>query len=246
MSEADSRPPRAPGKFATTHWSLVVAAADREDPSAFEALTNLCRTYWQPIYVYLRRRGKDRDEALDLTQGFFARLLEKNYLADARRERGRFRTFLLSALDHFVANEWDRERALKRGGGAAVLSIDAPQAETMYGQEPFHDDTPERLFDRRWARTLLDAGLDRLREESRRRSEEDRLERLLPMLSGEGEEGYRDLASEMGTSEPALRVRVHRLRRRFRAILRDEVSRTVGDRSSVDEELRHLFAVLGA
>ncbi|MCI0656875.1 MAG: sigma-70 family RNA polymerase sigma factor [Acidobacteria bacterium] len=245
MQEAGSRPPRTPGRFGTTQWSLVIAAADPGDPLALEALTALCRAYWQPIYVYLRRRGTDREEALDLTQGFFAKLLEKNYLADARRERGRFRTFLLTALNHYVANEWDRERAQKRGGGTPPISIDAPQAETMYHREPSHDDTPERLFDRRWARTLLDVGLKRLREETARREEVQRFERLLPLMSGEGEEGYRDLAAELGVGESAIRVAVHRMRRRFRAILRDEVARTVGNRSSVDDELRHLFAVLG-
>jgi len=246
MSDAGSRPPRTPGRFATTQWSLVTAAADPDNPSSLEALPALCSSYWQPIYVYLRRRGLDHEETLDLTQGFFAKLLEKHYLADARRERGRFRTFLLTALNHYVANEWDRERAQKRGGGVAAIPIDGSEAETTYRHEPSHDDTPERLFDRRWARTLLDAGLKRLREETVHREEAGRFERLLPLLSGEGDEGYRDLAAALGVGESALRVAVYRMRRRFRAILRDEVARTVGDRSSVDEELRHLFAVLGA
>ena len=231
-------------RFATTEWSLVVAAGDLENPSEREALSALCRTYWLPIYVYLRRRGADEERARDLTQGFFAKLLEKNYVGDARRERGRFRTFLLTSLRNFAANEWNRETAQKRGGGRVPISIDDLDAEEHYRREPAHHDTPERLFDRRWARILLDTSLNRLREETPEPAARERFESLLPFMSGDSESGYREAAERLGMSESATRVAVHRLRRRFRAIVREEVSRTVGEHGEVEDELRHLFAAM--
>jgi len=245
MSESDPHRRRAPGAFATTQWSLVVAAGDRDHPDAREALATLCADYWQPIYVFLRRQGADDERARDLTQGFFTTLLEKNYVGDARRERGRFRTFLLTSVKHYVANEWDRDRAVKRGGGQPLISIDRLRAEQAYTSEPSHDETPERLFDRRWARTLLDAGLERLRREMTTSAGLRRFERLLPFLIGESEIGYAAAAAEMGLGESAVKVAVHRMRRRLRALLRDEVARTVGEPRQVDDELRHLFAALG-
>lgn len=245
MSESDPHRRRAPGAFATTQWSLVVAAGDRDRPEAREALATLCAAYWQPIYVFLRRQGTDDERARDLTQGFFTTLLEKNYVGDARRDRGRFRTFLLTSLKHYVANERDRDRAAKRGGGQAPIAIDHLQAEEAYRLEPSHDETPERLFDRRWARTLLDSGLGRLREEMATSAGLRRFERLLPFLIGESETGYGEAAAAMGLGESAVKVAVHRMRRRLRALLREEVARTVGDPEQVDDELRHLFAALG-
>jgi RNA polymerase sigma-70 factor (ECF subfamily) len=244
MSESDPHHKRARGAFATTQWSLVVAAGDQGRPDAREALSTLCGVYWQPIYVYLRRHGAEGERARDLTQGFFTVLLEKNYIGDARRDRGRFRTFLLTALKHYVANELDRERAVKRGGGQSPISFDQPEAEAVYGLEPSHDDTPERLFDRRWARTLLDASLGRLREEMEASAGLRRFERLLPFLVGESDTGYREAAAAMGIGESAAKVAVHRMRLRLRGILRDEVARTVGDPEQVDDELQHLFAAL--
>ncbi len=246
MPESNDWPTRERGRFATTHWSLIIAAGDKDDPSAREALASLCRSYWPPIYAYLRRQGRDRDVALDLTQGFFAKLLEKHYVADARRERGRFRTFLLTSLQHFVANEWDRERAFKRGGGQATVSLDAAEAEYAYSLEPVDQETPERIFDRRWARSLLDAGLSRLRDESPDAAGRDHFDRLVPFLTGESDEGYRDAATSLATTEGALRVAVHRMRARFRSILKNEVEKTLDDPAHVDDELRHLFAVLGS
>jgi RNA polymerase sigma-70 factor (ECF subfamily) len=246
MSDSDPRRRRAAGAFATTHWSLVVAAGDREQPEAQDALAALCSAYWQPIYVFLRRRGVPEDRARDLTQGFFTILLEKNYIGDARRDRGRFRTFLLTALVHYVANETDRDRTAKRGGGQAPFPFDLTEVEKAYRLEPSHDETPERIFDRRWARTLLDAGLGRLRDEMAGSAGLKRFERLLPFLVGESDTGYREAAAGMGMGESAVKVAVHRLRRRLRVILRDEVARTVGDPGQVDDELQHLFAALGA
>jgi len=241
----DERGRGGPGRFATTQWSLVVAAGGPSNsPAAREALATLCQAYWQPIYAYLRRRGADPERASDLTQGFFEQLLEKNYVGDARRKRGRFRTFLLTSVRNYAANAWDMEHAWKRGGPEAPISIDAVDAEHGYRLEPFHEDTPERLFDRRWARTLLETSLDRLRAESRGSSEPTRYDLLVPFMGGDAPSGYREVAEQLEMTESAARVTVHRMRRRLRAILRDEVARTVQDESLVDGELRHLFAVL--
>jgi RNA polymerase sigma-70 factor (ECF subfamily) len=238
-------PRRARRGFATTQWSLIVAAADGSPEERSEALADLCRQYWQPVYLYLRRRGADREKAADLTQGFFAKLIEKNYIGDANRERGRFRTFLLVSVQHYAANEWDRDRALKRGGGQSPVSIDGVEGEEVFRIEPSHEETPERLFNRRWARALVDACLARLREETTRPGDVQRLDRLLPLLTGESDLGYREVAGELEMSEGAARVYAYRVRKQFREILRDEVARTVTDPSHVEDELRHLFAVLG-
>ncbi|HXV76558.1 MAG TPA: hypothetical protein VD788_09580 [Candidatus Polarisedimenticolaceae bacterium] len=232
----------ATGRFVTTEWSLVVASAEG-GAAAGEALAELCRIYWPPVYAHLRRRGADPERALDLTQGFFTKLLEKNYIADARRERGRFRTFLLTSLHHYTANEWDRDHALKRGGNRSPIPIDAADAERGYLFEPSHDETPERVFDRRWARTLLRTVLDRLRGDSKER-EASGFDRIAPFVVGGQESGYRAIAGELGTTEAAVRVRVHRLRRRFRALVREEVARTVVDERQIELEMRHLFRVL--
>jgi len=242
----DERPRGGRGRFATTQWSLVLAAAGPADsPAAREALATLCRAYWSPIYAYLRRRGADTERARDLTQGFFAQLLEKNYVGDARPERGRFRTFLLTSLQHYAANVWNREHAKKRGGDAPPISIDAVDAEHGYQLEPFHEETPERIFDRRWARTLLETSLERLRDESKGSGAAARHELLAPFMGGDAPSGYREVAEELQMTESAVRVTVHRMRRRFRAILRDEVARTLQDETLVDDELRHLFVVVG-
>src|SRR5436309_2659860 len=158
--------PGAAGRFATTHWSLVVAAQDRGSPQAKEALSGLCGSYWYPLYAFIRRQGHSADKAQDLTQEFFARLLEKDFLAAVDREKGKFRSFLLAACKHFLANERDRVRAQKRGGGRQGLSLDFNSADRRYGLEPAHTLTPERLFERRWALTLLDQVLARPRLES--------------------------------------------------------------------------------
>lgn len=236
-----------PRRFGTTEWSLVLAAADGSSDEGGEALDGLCRTYWLPVYAYLRRRGADPDRARDLTQGFFTTLIEKNFLAAADRERGRFRTFLLSAVSHWAANEWDRERAQKRGGDREFLSFDGGAAETALALDPGHDETPERLFDRRWARALLDRATATVLDEAARAGDDARRRAaaLLPFVAGSGDGSYREVGERLGLRETAARVATHRLRGRFREALRDEVARTVGDRDEVDDELRHLFSVFG-
>jgi RNA polymerase sigma-70 factor (ECF subfamily) len=246
MAASDSGSGSAREGFTTTRWSLVAAASGRESPQAREALASLCEAYWPPVYAFLRRHGTEHDQALDLTQGFFAVLIEKNYVGDARRDRGRFRTFLLAAVKHYVSNERDREQALKRGGGKPLVSLDSREEGDAAFLLPSHDETPERIFDRRWARTLLDASLRRLREEMGRSPGIQRFDRLLPYLTGDSEEGYREAAASIGISESAVKVAVHRLRRRFRDVLRAEVAETVGDPADVDAELSHLLKVLGS
>jgi len=246
MADSVPRHDKRPGEFATTRWSLVVAAGEAESPSARQALAALCGDYWQPIYVYLRRRGADPDRAGDLTQGFFAKLIEKNYVSDARRERGRFRTFLLTSVQNYVANEWDRDHAQKRGGGKAPISIDAKEGEAAYRLEGNRGDRPDRLFERRWARAVLDFCLVRLSDEARTSGNLERFKSLVPFLAGAPDTGYRRLADRLEMTEEAARVAVHRARRRFRAMLRDEVARIVDDPAEVDDELRHLFKALGS
>ncbi len=247
MADPSSKGTGAAGSpFVTTQWSMILAAGDTSHPSAREALEALCRQYWQPVYVYLRRRGADGERARDLTQGFFTTLLEKNYVGDARRERGRFRTFLLASVQNYARNDWHREQALKRGGGAPHLPLDAAGAEQAYALEPFHTETPERLFDRRWARSLLDRSLELLRQEGAGMQGQERFRVLAPFLGGEADTSYSEAAHHLQMTESAVRVAVHRMRRRFRAILRTEVERTVQDPAQVDDELGHLFQVLGS
>src|SRR5262245_22638607 len=222
ISEAGSR--RGRGAFTTTRWSLVAAAGDPQAPEAREALASLCGTYWPAVYTFLRRQGNRHDQALELTQGFFSTLLEKNFVGDARRERGRFRTFLLASVKHYVANERDREQSLKRGGGRMLLSLDQLQADDPAFQPPSHEDTPERLFDRRWARMLLDTCIRRLREEMQRSSGLKRFEHLLPFLTDDNDTGYREVAAAIGVSETAAKGAAHRLRVPFRSILRGELA----------------------
>ena len=233
--------------FATTRWSLVLAAGQRSSPQSSAALATLCENYWYPLYAYVRRRGHDADEAQDFTQAFFARLLEKNDLAAADPERGRFRSFLLASLKHFLANEWDRNRAQKRGGCRSVLSIDFGTAEERYRAEPAHDLTPEKIFERRWALVLLENVLARLHDESAQAGKADSFDRLKGFLTGEQPAvTYGQLAAELNTSEGALKVAVHRLRRRYRELLRAEIEETVADPQEIDQEIRDLFSALGS
>jgi RNA polymerase sigma-70 factor (ECF subfamily) len=232
--------------FATTHWSLVAAAQDPAAPAAREALADLCRAYWFPVYAYVRRRGHDRHRAEDLTQAFFARLLEKNDLAAADKTRGRFRTFLLTACQHFLANEHDRAAAKKRGGGKGHFPLDFAGAEGRYAHEPAHGDTPERAFERRWALELLDAALAELRAEYVESGRGKLFDALKGCLAGAGADAaYADLAAELDMTEGAVKVAVHRLRQRYRDRLREAIARTVADPADVDDEVRDLFAALG-
>jgi RNA polymerase sigma-70 factor (ECF subfamily) len=208
-------------------------------------LETLCRAYWYPLYAYVRRKGHDAAAAQDLTQEFFARLLARNYLRVADRNRGKFRSFLLGSLEHFLAREWTKAHAQKRGGGQAILSLDEAGAEDRYLLEPAHELTPEKIFDRRWATTLLDQAMSRLREECMANNKGELFGKVESLLSGEkGEVGYADLAASLQISEGALKVTVHRLRQRYGELVRAEVAQTVTTAEEADEELRHLFAVL--
>ena len=243
MSSAEGKD----GRFPTTSWSLVVAAGQPDANNSRDALAELCRLYWFPLYAYVRRQGFDVDQAQDLTQGFFARLLDKHYIDDARQDRGRFRSFLLTSLKHYMANERDREQALKRGGGTNTpILMCLEDGETKYTREPGHDLTPERIFEARWAQTLVNRVQDRLAGEFARAGKTSQFERLHGFLTDDGDVPYREIASQTGVSEGSVKVAVHRLRRRFRDILRDEVAQTVSNAAEVDGEIRYLLATLRA
>jgi RNA polymerase sigma factor (sigma-70 family) len=250
MLPADQEQESGPGsarRFATTRWSLVLAAGKRNSPQSAAALAALCETYWYPLYAYVRRRGHDADEAQDLTQAFFARLLEKNDLAAAQRERGKFRSFLLTSLKHFLANEWDRGRAKKRGGDRSPVSIDFGIAEDRYRREPSHELTAEKIFDRRWAFVILEQVLTHLQEESGRAGKSELFDRLKVFLTGEKPAGsYDQLASELEMSAGAIKVAVHRLRRRYRELLRAEIGQTVADPDEIEQEIRDLFTAISS
>src|SRR5947209_5762754 len=216
-----------PSHFATTHWSLVLAARDRAEPGADDALASLCDLYWYPLYAYVRRRGHGADEAHDLTQEFFARLLAKDFLAGVDRGKGKFRSFLLAACNHFLANEHDRARAKKRGGGRPVLSLGAADAAGRYRAEPAEALTPEKLFERRWALALLQQVMSRLRDEFEAKGKGRLFDRLRGFLVGEKGAGHRAAADDLGLSEGAVKVAVHRLRQRYRELLHEEIGRTV-------------------
>ncbi len=234
------------GAFPPTHWSVVLQAAQTGSPHADQALARLCQAYWYPLYAFARRQGCSPLDAEDLTQGFFLHLIEKNTLAVADRARGRFRTFLLSSMKHFLINEWQRGQALKRGGAHVVVSLDADTAETRYAAEPTGGVSPENLYDRNWAWTVLDRVLGRLRTEEETGGKGNLFHRLKPALMGERlGSSYAEVAAEFNLTETALRMAVHRLRRRFRKLLREEIAPTVAGPKEVDEEIRHLFAALG-
>ena len=224
---------------------MVLTAGRSDTTRAHAALERLCRTYWYPLYAYVRRRGYSAPDAQDMTQAFFARLLERNWVGDADRERGRFRTFLLTAMSRFLADEWDKLRAQKRGGGAAHVPIQLDTAETRYGHEPADDRTPEQYFDRRWAMTLLDTVLQKLRAEYEHEDKAELFAALNSSLVGGREsQPYAELAAQLGMNEGAVKVAVHRLRKRYRHLLRAEIAETLAENEDVDEELRRLFAVL--
>src|SRR5215831_12822098 len=244
---SDFPDPEAARQFASTHWSLVVAAGQRELPESREALATLCRLYWYPLYAYARRRLPQAQDAQDLTQEFFARLLEKDYLRQADRQRGRFRAFLLTAFKHFMAKEHQRAYALKRGGGRTFLPLDFDRGERRYHQEPSHQATPEWLYERSWALTLLEQGLTQLREELAGAGKEPLFECLKGTLTVEATpRPYAELAGELGMTAEALKVAVHRLRRRYAELIRAEIAQTVTTPEEIEDELRELFAAVRA
>jgi RNA polymerase sigma factor (sigma-70 family) len=245
MTEADPTESfRSPDseEFASTRWSIVLAAGRTERPDSRQALAELCQSYWYPLYAYVRRRSNDPHEAQDLIQEFFSRLLERNALAVANPERGRFRAFLLTSLRHFLNDQWHKSQTIKRGGGQGRISLDFQSAKSMYAIEPTDEQTPERLYDRRWAITLLDLVMTRLSDEFARSGKERHFEQLKTFL-GRGRTGtsYAKVARELGISEGAAMVAAHRLRRRYRDLLRAEIAQTVASPAEVDDEIRTLF-----
>ncbi len=236
----------AVGQFNTTHWSVVLAAGMTESPQASAALENLCRTYWYPLYLYVRRQGNGPEEAEDLTQDFFSRLLTKNYFSRADRERGKFRTFLLGSLKNFIVNEWKRAGRLKRGGGLETFSIDAIEAEERYLAEPPSECDPDAAFERRWAVALIEQTLAALRQVYSEAGKIEHFEKLKGFVWGDRNSAtYAEIGASLNLSEGHVKVAVHRLRQRFRETLRREVAQTVDRPDDVDAELRHLVRVAG-
>lgn len=247
MSPQDNKPlghtlPRT--QFLTTRWSLILAAGAEDTAEARLALTALFETYWYPVYVYIRGRTADKDRAEDLAQAFFVNLLEKEFFTQAQPERGRFRSFLLASARHFLVNEYHRKRAQKRGGGQTPLSLDFQDAERRFALEPADRRTPEALFERQWALTLVETTLARLKDEMRRFGNEARFERLKEFLTETSSDPYAVAALDLGISEGAVKVAVHRLRRRFGALLREAVAETVESPEEVESEIRYLFSIL--
>jgi len=240
-----SAPARRQPVFATTHWSVVLAVSQTDTVRARDALSRLCQTYWYPLYAYVRRRGHSPHDAQDLTQAFFARLLEHHSLATADPERGRFRSFILTAMNHFLASEWKRECAQKRGGGIPALSLDLAAAEERFDLEPATQASPDRIFEKQWALALLAEVLHRLEQEYQQEGRADLFAALKQTLLGSREsQPYAELAPKLGLNESALKVTVHRLRKRYRELIRDEIARTLDHGQEVDTELRYLFQVL--
>jgi len=234
-------------RFATTHWSVVLAAGKSSSANQKQALETLCQTYWFPLYAYLRRRGYDTHQAEDYTQGFFADILEKHDLRAADPERGKFRSFLLATLKHFLSDERDHAQAQKRGGGRKLLSLDFQEAESQYHLEPADRLSPERLFEKSWALTVIEKTMVNLRADSARRGKEDVFDHLKVYLTTEKDEiPYTDMATELDMTEGSIRVAVHRLRRQYRKLLRDEIAQTVATEDQIDEEMGCLFAALAS
>jgi RNA polymerase sigma-70 factor (ECF subfamily) len=225
----------------TTHWSIVVRARDSQSPEAESAMERLCQTYWYPLYVFVRRKGHGHEDACDLTQAFFARFLEKRYLRSVDASLGRFRTFLLTSLTHFLSDEWDKSRAQRRGGGQRILSLDEAGAEGRYALEPVDQMTPEVIFEQRWAQTVLGVVVERLARES----DEKRFEVLKGfLLDDAGDLSYEDAAKRLNLSVPAITSAIFRMRGRFRVLLYEEIANTVEGQEEGESELRHMLAAL--
>ena len=241
--EHSSESSHAPGDiFATTHWTVVLAAGKRHTPQSDKALQELCKTYWFPLYAYVRRRGHSKEDAEDSVQAFFARFLTKNYLDGLSAERGRFRAFLLASLKNFLANEWKASQRLKRGGGEVELSLDWETADTKFQVAATNEPSPDKAFDREWALALLAKVIERLQTECVVDGKGRLFEQLKVFLAaGKGESAHANVAAALGMEEGAVRVAVHRLRRRYRVLLREEISSTLSDQAMVDEEMRALF-----
>jgi DNA-directed RNA polymerase specialized sigma24 family protein len=245
MAQQLSTAERAGQWFATTHWSVVLAAGDGDSPQSSAALENLCRAYWYPLYAYVRRRGNEAESAKELTQEFFALLLAKGLLSGVDPTKGKFRSWLLGVMNHFLAHEWAKVRAQKRGGGQALFSLDEAQAEERYRFEPVEHVTPETIFDRRWAFTVLERSATRLREEYQSAGKAELYARLKGFVSMEGGQvSYEEAAVNLGMSGSGVKSAIHRLRQRYQELIRDEIAQTVPSAGEVDEEIRYLLAVI--
>ncbi len=237
-------PSRQPA-FVTTHWSVVLSAGEKDSPQWSAALEKLCRSYWYPLYAYVRRRGHSPEDAQDLTQEFFARLLARNWIGRADPHKGRFRTFLLTAMSHFLADEWDRLKSQKRGGGRRTLPLDVATAETRFQLEPADPVTPEKTYERRWAQTVLETVFEQLRQAYAAEGKAALFAELKGSLTqARAAVPFAELAARLRVSEGSLRMAVHRLRHRYRELLRAEIAHTVAGPGEVEEELRHLFRAL--
>ena len=242
LSDSQAPPAHAgAATFRTTHWSVVVTAGDSRSPEAHRAMEKLCQTYWLPLYLFVRRKGRSHEDACDLTQSFFARFLEKDYLRSVDASRGRFRTFLLTSMTHFLANEWDKSQAQRRGGGQRVIPLDEALAEENYRLDSVDDLTPEVLYERRWAEALMAGVLNRLAAEM----DEQRFETLKDFLiEVKGAVSYAEAGQALGLSEAAVTSAIFRMRGRFRALLFEEIAHTVETPEEVEPEIRHLLGVL--
>ncbi|HKE28251.1 MAG TPA: sigma-70 family RNA polymerase sigma factor [Bryobacteraceae bacterium] len=237
-----------PGRpdFPTTRWTLVAAAGDHARPEGRRALESLCEAYWYSLYAYARRSGYNPEQAQDHTQEFFTRFIEHDYFDRAHPDRGRFRSFLLSSFKYYLCDEVGRARAQRRGGGRSPLPFEISRGEEMYIVEPAHNETPERIYERRWARTLLDRVIEQLRDEFVRHGRLEQFNKLKGCLQGDADVPYAELARQLETTESALKVGIHRLRKRYRDLIRREIADVVADPADIDSELRCLIDALSA
>lgn len=234
-------------RFATTQWSIVLAAGHRSSPDADQALASLCATYWYPLYAYVRRRVSDVGEAQDSTQAFFVELLDKNYVRPATPERGRFRAYLLTSFKHFLSHQWEKAKAQKRGGGRTPISLDFDVGDSRFRLEPCTHMTADEFYERQWAVALLHQVMDRLRHELASTGKANQFDLLKDFIIGEHPDiTYADVAAKLGTTAAAAKMAASRMRRRYRQLLRDEIAQTVASPSEVDQEIRDLFATLGS
>ncbi len=235
----------AAARFLTTHWSVVLTASDPASPAAENALNRLCSAYWYPLYAWLRRRGQSQHDAQDLTQAFFVHLLDKERLRSTHPQKGKFRSFLLASLKNFLANEWDKTQALKRGAQFTFISVDEEMGESRFRLEPSHDDTPDKAFERTWALTLLESVLAQVKKEYAGAKKSELFDALQGYLSGDkGTVPYTEMAARLNLTEAALKMSVLRLRRRFGELLREEIAHTVSSPEEIDGEIRALFAAV--
>lgn len=237
---------QSPAHFVTTLWNVVLVAGGNSSPESAAALETLCRTYWYPIYAFLRRQGRTPHDSQDLTQAFFARLLEKHGLGKVSPEKGKFRSFLLASLKNFVADEWDKLQAKKRGGGQITISLDAQSAEDRYAAEPVERLDPEKIYERRWAMTILDEVMAQLQATYAARGRQNTFDALHPfLLDRRNDASYAQVGKSLNMTERAVKTEVYRMRQRWRDLLRDEIAKTLSAPDEMDEEMRHLFRAIG-